>query len=248
MPIKWKCVRNSGRTNFEVGKIYKEGEGRSLCDGNYTWKAASCESAVEWLRKHLQSEVEFEEVKAMYSVGDKVRIVSAWGPDCCQNIEGKMDHWLGQVMTIREYACSGYRMEEDQDENDDGGWYWSDDMIAGPAEELFTLHNGDVVTTRSGNRYIVMFGYGLHNEDVLLNVTDSGFLRIESYDDELRFRDGQIEWDIVRVDRSSVSGRFAWGDYPITTTVFERKKVVSMEEALRILEENLGTKVIIKED
>ena len=101
MPIKWKCVRSSGRTNFEVGKIYKEGEGRSLCDGNYTWQAAGCESAVEWLREHIQSEVEFEEVKAMYSVGDKVRIVSEWGPGCNQNLEGAMDHWLGQVITIR---------------------------------------------------------------------------------------------------------------------------------------------------
>ncbi len=246
--IKWKCVRSHDRLHFEVGKVYEEGEGRSLVDGQYTWQANGCGSAVEWLRRHFTGIV-FEEVKTMqYNVGDKVRIVSAWGPDCCQNVEGKMDHWLGQVMTIRECAGSGYRMEEDQDENDDGGWYWSDDMIAGPAEELFTLHNGDVVTMRSGKRYIVMFGYGLHNEDVLLNVTGIGFLRIESYDDELRFRDGQIEWDIVRVDRSSVLGRFAWGDYPITTTVFERKNVISMEEALRILEEKFGTKVSIKED
>ena len=248
MPIRWKCVRNNGRTSFEVGKIYEEGEGRSLCDGNCTWQAAGCESAVEWLREHIQSEVEFEEVKAMYSVGDKVRIVSEWGPGCNQNHEGAMDHWLGQVMTIRTVEDYGYTMEEDQAEHDGCGWVWSDATIAGPAEELIVLRNGDVVTTRNGQRWIALFGYSTSNQDVLLGVADGGFLRIESYDSEWRHCNGGSEYDIMRTERSSVLGECAWGDNPVNTTVFERKKVVSMEEALRILEEKLGTKVIIKED
>lgn len=184
-----------------------------------------------------------------YNVGDKVRIVSAWGPDCCQNIEGKMDHWLGQVMTIREYACTEYRMEEDQDENDgDGGWYWSDDMIAGPAEELFTLHNGDIVTTRNGNRYIVLFGYGVANENVLLNIGGIGYLRLDNFNEDLCLHDDNNEWDIMTVERSSSVSRLSYMADAELTTVFERKKVISMEEALRILEEKFGTKVSIKED
>lgn len=66
---------------------------------------------------------EFEKLKA----GDKVRIVRVrvFG----MNDMGKMDKWLGKVMTVRE-RISDYtvRMVEDQHEYH-GGWYWGKDMI-----------------------------------------------------------------------------------------------------------------------
>ena len=48
-----------------------------------------------------------------YKVGDKVRIVSDksggnWNPS------GKMDKWLGKVMTIRGIRGDSYMMEEDK--------------------------------------------------------------------------------------------------------------------------------------
>lgn len=67
-----------------------------------------------------------------YRVGDKVRIVDhRTGP---MNNFGKMDKWLGKVMTIRECLLSGYWMEEDYGENIGYGWCWDDDMISGLAE------------------------------------------------------------------------------------------------------------------
>lgn len=67
-----------------------------------------------------------------YKVGDKVRIVDhRTGP---MNNFGKMDKWLGKVMTIRECLLSGYWMEEDYGENIGYGWCWDDDMISGLAE------------------------------------------------------------------------------------------------------------------
>ena len=36
-----------------------------------------------------------------YKVGDKVRIIGKWIAGCNQNNEGKMDKWLGKVMTIK---------------------------------------------------------------------------------------------------------------------------------------------------
>lgn len=67
-----------------------------------------------------------------YKVGDKVRIVDhRTGP---MNNFGKMDKWLGKVMTIRECLLSGYWMEEDYGENIGFGWRWDDDMISGLAE------------------------------------------------------------------------------------------------------------------
>lgn len=71
-----------------------------------------------------------------YKVGDKVRIVSEWDNSCHQNNEGKMDKWLGKVMTIRAHwdGCS-YKMKEDETEYRGDGWLWNENCIAGLACE-----------------------------------------------------------------------------------------------------------------
>lgn len=48
-----------------------------------------------------------------YKVGDKVKIINEWTDNCGQNFEGKMDKWLGKVMTIKSFDGINYRMEED---------------------------------------------------------------------------------------------------------------------------------------
>lgn len=67
-----------------------------------------------------------------FKVGDKVRIVDKWVAGCSENIEGKMDKWLGKVMTVRAIENGCYRMEEDSNEYC-GGWYWREPCIAGYA-------------------------------------------------------------------------------------------------------------------
>lgn len=69
---------------------------------------------------------------AKYKIGDKVRIVDY--RTYRMNDFGKMDKWLGKVMTIRECLLPGYWMEEDYGENIGFGWRWDDDMISGLAE------------------------------------------------------------------------------------------------------------------
>lgn len=69
---------------------------------------------------------------AKYKVGDKVRIVDH--RTFLMNEFGKMDKWLGKVMTIRGCFLLGYWMEEDYGENHGRGWLWDDDMISGLAE------------------------------------------------------------------------------------------------------------------
>lgn len=69
---------------------------------------------------------------AKYKVGDKVRIVDHRTDN--MHHFGKMDKWLGKVMTIRECLLPGYWMGEDYGENIGFGWRWDDDMISGLAE------------------------------------------------------------------------------------------------------------------
>lgn len=67
-----------------------------------------------------------------YKIGDKVRIVDY--RTYRMNDFGKMDKWLGKVMTIRDLSSPGYWMREDYGENNGYGWLWDDDMISGLAE------------------------------------------------------------------------------------------------------------------
>ena len=65
----------------------------------------------------------------MYKIGDKVRIVSE--RDRKMNANGKMDKYLGTVMTVASKSDSGfYLMKED-----DGKWAWHDAHIEGLAKE-----------------------------------------------------------------------------------------------------------------
>lgn len=79
-----------------------------------------------------------------YKVGDKVKIVSKWCEGCRQNSLGRMDKWLGKVMTIRsaDYTNLSYKMNEDKDEHGGLGWAWFENSIEGLACE-----NKIVITT-----------------------------------------------------------------------------------------------------
>ena len=72
-----------------------------------------------------------------YKAGDKVRIVSKWGKGCHENADGKMDKWLGKVMTIISVHCDRkcYKMKEDESEQYGYGWYWYENSIEGLACE-----------------------------------------------------------------------------------------------------------------
>ena len=74
---------------------------------------------------------------AKYNVGDKVRIVSERVSG--MNDSGKMDKWLGKVMTINEILGNGdYGMKEDAGEflwGELDGWSWDDGMIECKVED-----------------------------------------------------------------------------------------------------------------
>lgn len=78
-----------------------------------------------------------------FNVGDKV-VVARKGTTW--NTNGKMDKWLGRVMTIGYNDEDSYQMEEDQSENDGDGWWWSDEDLE-PAEF-------SVQVTKYGNKMI----------------------------------------------------------------------------------------------
>jgi hypothetical protein len=77
-------------------------------------------------------------------VGDRVKIVDAWpvsGPAYGrETYDGGMDHWLGQVVTIRSVSINPdtddpysvetrAKIEEDRNEYVGDGWFWFPEMI-----------------------------------------------------------------------------------------------------------------------
>ena len=93
---------------------------------------------------------EFEKLK----VGDKVKIVdkrtgTGW------NTRGKMDKWLGKIMTIRNNLCGYVKMREDYDESYDG-WCWSSHMIDCKVGDLATIEMHII----RGNKTVVRLSNG----------------------------------------------------------------------------------------
>lgn len=88
-------------------------------------------------------------------VGDKVRIVKKkTGGDW--NLEGKMDKWLGKVMTVRDIHYESARMKEDYEEGICGwGWSWTPNMIAEKIED--TTITEHII---KGNKTIVKLSNG----------------------------------------------------------------------------------------
>lgn len=99
--------------------------------------------------------MDIKEIKKL-KVGDKVKIVDektgkAWSPS------GKMDRWLGKIMTIRDIAGSGIvRMREDVGEYGGGGWYWYPHMIDCKVDEPATIEMHII----RGNKTIVRLSNG----------------------------------------------------------------------------------------
>lgn len=84
--------------------------------------------------------------------GDKVRIVKEKRGDNW-NLDGKMDKWLGKVMTVRgeQKALGGevyLLMKEDKDEFDGYGWHWYPEMIKCKVEDEPVEANGKVLRKR----------------------------------------------------------------------------------------------------
>lgn len=88
-------------------------------------------------------------------VGDKVCIAKkkqgfVW------NSDGKMDKWLGKVMTIRELGMNCVLMEEDKKEYYGNGWNWFPEMIECVVSEYPTITEHLV----RGNKVIVKLSNG----------------------------------------------------------------------------------------
>lgn len=173
-----------------------------------------------------------------YKVGDKVRIVKEKTGDEW-NRAGRMDEWLGKIMTISNVNGYGYSMEEDE-----GAWYWYEEMIEGKAEmkKSDLIAGKHVVETSEGAKYLIFdskegkFMFGIHY----------GLMDLERYHEDLTRNSADKKYDITKVyelkcPASQYSIKERCEEY--LTLVWERTELKEMTMAE--LEKELGYKVKI---
>lgn len=107
--------------------------------------------------------MKIEEFKKL-KVGDKVQIVKDYDRSfmgCIRdgwNVDGKMDKWLGKVMTIRKLESGSFggayvRMEEDKNEHMGYGWMWSSNMIENKVE----AHKETIIVIKTDGKTVTAY-------------------------------------------------------------------------------------------
>ena len=90
--------------------------------------------------------------------GWKARIVKEWCDGCLENSEGKMDKWLGTVMTVTEVYHDHLFMKEDigcRVFDKTKGWCW----YAAAIEEVFPPYEDKIAETATDDELAgLLFG------------------------------------------------------------------------------------------
>ena len=192
---------------------------------------------------------------AKYKCGDKVRIVDhRTGP---MNNFGKMDKWLGKVMTIRECLLSGYWMEEDYGENIGYGWCWDDDMISGLAEPereyTVELRFDGMITTaalKRGGRDVKTAEARCNPQDTYSRA-EGARVAVERLFDEKRKEDKPKESNPKIGDKFVVTGNHPFGEWHHYFRIGEIVTLVGPEISCteeRVFKNRVGWKQAVRMD
>ena len=80
------------------------------------------------------------------TIGDRVKIVDEWTKEDLSyrvNPEGGMDHWRGQILTVREVWDDRCLMVEDKDEWKGNGWSWFPELLDMVVEDFVIRFDED---------------------------------------------------------------------------------------------------------
>lgn len=172
-------------------------------------------------------------MKNKFKVGDKVLLKNRRGQ--FWNNEGKMDKYMGKVVTISTIDKTNFEIEEDDHENW-FKWRFRFNDIEKLVNELTLsdLQFADILTLRNGERYVVadehMYG---ENGNCYHDYDKIDWYYVENLTRESDDTDDR-EYDIIKVERAG-------------QVIYEREEVVEM--TISEVSEKLGYEVkIVKEN
>lgn len=91
-------------------------------------------------------------------VGQKVRIKTYNRRPGYWNSHGKMDKYMGKVVTIRRVSDTSVKIKEDKNENCDTGWSWGISDFVPLKFTKSDLQDGMMLGTANGERYLWLYG------------------------------------------------------------------------------------------
>lgn len=159
--------------------------------------------------------------KGNLKVGDKILLKNKRGN--FWNSEGKMDYYMGKVVTIDKMNDKNFSIKEDDDRNWPGKWSfdYNDIELKVNCLELNDLQFADILTLRNGQRYVIandhMFGY--YDDDDF----DCNYLE-NTFNNDFTSQNGDTSFDIVKVERYN-------------QTIYEREKAIKKMTVLEICKE-----------
>ena len=197
-------------------------------------------------------------MKKELKVGDKF-VVVGWRTKM-MNCEGKMDKYLGQILTVRGVEGIKYKCLEDINECVNG-WDWYNEMIDWEATEKLNnpkpiqlLESGMVVEFANERKAVVLKGdlstrcYGKQDFCV---VSQEVFMNGSSYNDEL-CESINSNWDIIKIHKPNISDMsYMFTDCKDSNLIWERtpeQKTIKLtsSELLEKLGLDKNTKVEIE--
>lgn len=90
--------------------------------------------------------------------GMKVRVRNYDKRPFSWNSEGKMDKYMGKVVTVRAIECKRVKIKEDKNENCNNGWYWNIEDFIPVKFTKSDLKDGMMLETENGERYLWLYG------------------------------------------------------------------------------------------
>lgn len=91
-------------------------------------------------------------------VGQKVRIKTYNRRPVYWNSSGKMDKYMGKVVTVRAIEGDKVKIKEDKNENGKNGWLWSVENFIPVKFTKSDLKDGMMLETANGERYLWLYG------------------------------------------------------------------------------------------
>lgn len=90
--------------------------------------------------------------------GTKVRVRNYDKRPFSWNSEGKMDKYIGKVVTVRAIVGKQVKIKEDENENCNNGWYWHVEDFVPVKFTKSDLKDGMMLETADGNKYLWLHG------------------------------------------------------------------------------------------
>lgn len=175
-----------------------------------------------------------------YKVGDKVKVRSDLRVNTMYGgaiLVEDMGKYIGKTMTVKEVYADSYCLEEDVKRR-----FWTEAMLEHVPKTM--LEPCMVVKMRNGALNMVMTG---NDRGIFLITRDKEYLYLKSYDDNLKYRLGVTDFDIVEIYGLSYNPQKSMD---ISTEcrylLWKRDEVKKMTVAE--IQEALGYKIEIVED